>query len=140
MDLRKVTTFPSPQCQQPRQQDDRVLASFHQVLAQGSHAIIEKNLDTSKTTVENSNERRNKNATTDRIPKRKIQNARLVIKQTTRQNGVGKAPEPTSKAKTSNWITPNPRKRPRVKMTLTINKLLPSSKTQKTRFATTPFQ
>ena len=40
------------------------------------------------------------------------QSARLVAKQTTRRNGVGKALEPTSSPKTSNWIIPNPRKLP----------------------------
>ena len=36
-------TVEIPQCQQPRQQHDRVLASFHRALTQGQHATIAKN-------------------------------------------------------------------------------------------------
>ena len=46
--------------------------------------------------------KKNKNATTVRVPKKSTQSARLVTKQTTRRNGVGKALEPTSNLKTSN--------------------------------------
>ena len=137
MELRKVTTFTSPQCPQPRQQHDRILA-FFLALSQISPATIAKNPGMSKMTAENSKERRNNAAMTVRILRKKIQNAQLATKRTTRRNDVGKAPEPTSSPKTSNWIIPKPRKLPRVKMTPTItNPPLPSLKIRKTRFATT---
>ena len=85
----------------------------------------------SKMTAENSRERRNRGATTGRIPRKNVPNVQLATKRTTRRNGVGKALEPTSSPKTSNWIIPKPRKLPWVKMTLTINLLLPLLKTQK---------
>ena len=50
--------------------------------------------------------RRNNAAKTGRIPRKDIQNAQLATKRTTRRNDVGKALEPTSSPKTSNWITP----------------------------------
>ena len=55
-----------------------------------------------KTNAVNLRGKKNKNATTARVPKKSIQSARLVTKRTTRRNGVGKALEPTSNLKTSN--------------------------------------
>ena len=48
----------------------------------------------------------------DRITKKNIQNVQLATKQTTRRNDVGKALEPTSSPKTSNWRTQNKMMRP----------------------------
>ena len=113
MDLRKVTTFTFPQCPLPLQQHDRELASFRPVLTQISLATIAKNRGMSKMTAENSRERRNKSAMAGRIPRKNIPNAQPATKLITRRNGVGKALEPTSIPKTSNWIIPKPRKPPR---------------------------
>ena len=44
--------------------------------------------------------------------KKNIPNVQLATKRITRRNGVGKALEPTSSPKTSNWIIPKPRKLP----------------------------
>ena len=63
MDLREVTTFQSPQCPLLRQQHDREQASSPPALTQILPAITAKNTDPSRMTVENSKERRNKNAT-----------------------------------------------------------------------------
>ena len=136
MALRKVTTFPFPQCPLPQRRHVRDKASFRQELTRERHATIAKNLDLSKTNVENSKERRNKNAMKARVPKKSTQSARLVTKQTTRRSGVGKAQEPTSSPKPSNWTTPNPKTQPQVMTTPIIRQLLLSLKAQKTRFAT----
>ena len=77
-----------------------------------------------KMTVENSNEKRNKDATMDRITKKNIQNVQLATKQTTRRNDVGKALEPTSSPKTSNWRTQNKMMRPPTHMTPTTSNSL----------------
>ena len=138
MDLRRATTFTSPQCPQPRQQHDRVLASSHPALTQTLLVIIAKNLGTSKMTAANSKERRNNAAMKGRIPRKNIQKVQLATKQITRRNDVGKALELTSSPKTSNWTFPKQRKQLRVKMTPAIlNPPPPFLKTQKTRFATT---
>ena len=71
-----------------------------------------KNRAMSKMTAKNSSERRNKSATAGRIPRKNIPNVQLATKRITRRNGVGKALEPTSSPKTSNWIIPKPRKLP----------------------------
>ena len=114
------------------------MASFRLALTQMSIATIAKNRGMSKMTAENSRERRNKSAMAGRIPRKNIPNVQLATKPITRRNGVGKALEPTSSSKTSNWIIPKPRKLPWFKMTPITNLLLPFSKTQKTRCATTP--
>ena len=127
-----------PQCPQPRQQHDRVLASSHPALTQTLLAIIAKNLGTSKMTAANSKERRNNAAMKGRIPRKNIQNVQLAKNQIIRRNDVGKALELTSSPRTSNWTIPKQRKRLRVKMTLAIlNPPPPFLKTQKTRVATT---
>ena len=102
----------SPQCPQPRQRYDRVLASSHPALTQILLATIAKNLGMSKMTAENSKERRNNAAMTGRIPKKNIQNAQIATKLTTRRNDVGKALELTSSPKTSNFTIPKQRKLP----------------------------
>ena len=99
MDLRNVTTFPFPRCQPPRQQHDRVVASFHRALTQGQLATIAKNLDMSRMIVENSNEGSNKNEMKASLPKKSAQSVRLVTKRTTRRNGVGKTLKPSSSPK-----------------------------------------
>ena len=55
--------------------------------------------------------RRNNAALTGRIPKRSIQSVQLATKRTTRRNDVGKAVEPTSSKKISNWRIPKLMKR-----------------------------
>ena len=76
-------------------------------------------------------------ATTGRIPRKNIQKVQLATKRITRRNGFGKALDSTSSTKTSNRIIPKPRKQPWVKMTPTINLILPFLTTRKSRFATT---
>ena len=56
--------------------------------------------------------RRNKSAMAGRIRRKNIPNVQLATKRITRRNGVGKALDPTSSPKTSNWIIPKPRKLP----------------------------
>ena len=68
----------------------------------GTTCTTAKNLDMSKMNVENSKERRNKNAMKAKVPKKSTQSAQLVTKRITRRSGVGKAQEPTSSPKTSN--------------------------------------
>ena len=94
------------------QQHDRELVSFHPASTRISRATIAKSRDMSKMTAENSRERRNKSAMADRIRRKNILNVQLATKRITRRNGVGKALEPTSSPKTSNWIIPKPRKLP----------------------------
>ena len=94
------------------QQHDRQLASFHLALTRRSLVTIAKNRGMSKMTAENSRERRNKSAMVGRIRRKNIPNVQLATKRITRRNGVGKALEPTSSPKTSNWIIPKPRKLP----------------------------
>ena len=85
----------------PTKSTARELAFFHLPLIQMSPATIAKKPGMSKTTAENSNERRNKSATTGRISRRNIQNVQLATKRITRRNGVEKALEPTSGQKIS---------------------------------------
>ena len=124
MDLIEVTTFPSLQCLPPLQQHDRKLAFFLRALIRMSIATIAKSQGMSKMTAENSKERKNNATTTERIPKKNIQNVQLATKGTTRRIGVGKALEPTSSPKTSGWRWPNKTNHPPVKMAPTINKQL----------------
>ena len=106
-DLREVTTLLYLQCLLPLPRHDRELASSLLALIPISPAITAKNLATSKTNAENSNERRNNDAMTGRILKTNIPNAQLATKQTIRRNDVGKALEPTSSPKTSKSKTQN---------------------------------
>ena len=65
--------------------------------------------------------RRNKSATTGRIPRSNIQNVQLATKRTTGRNGVEMALEPTSSLKISKCRTPNKTMRPPAKMIPTIS-------------------
>ena len=105
MDLMEATTFLSLQCLPSPQQHDRELALFLLALIQMSPATTAKITDKSKTTAENSKEKKNKSATTCRIPRRSIQNVQLATKRTNRRNVVAKTLEPTSSSKTSKWRT-----------------------------------
>ena len=71
-----------------------------------------KSRDMSKVTAENSREKRNKSAMAGRIRRKNIPNVQLATKRITRRNGVGKALEPTSSPKTSNWTILKPKKLP----------------------------
>ena len=73
----------------------------------------------------NSNERRNNDATTDRIPRKSIPNVQRATKQITRRNGVGKAREPISSLRISNSRILKLMRRPQVTTTPTTNKPLP---------------
>ena len=97
-----------------------------------------KKPDMSRMNAENSKERRNNAAMTDRIPRKNIQNVQLATKRTTHWNDVGKALEPISSPKTLKWRTPQlpispPAKKTQKKQTTSILK-----NPKKTRFATTP--
>ena len=123
MDSRRGTTSQYQQCLLPLQQHDRELAFFLLASIPTLPATIAKNRDMSKTTAENSKERRNNDAMTDRIPRKNIQNVQLATKRTTRPNDVGKALEPTSSPKTLNWRAPPLTIRPPAKITQITNKL-----------------
>ena len=103
---------------------------------QGLFATIAKNQVIPKTFAVSSKGKKNKNATTARIPENIIQSARL-LKTNTRRKGVGKALEPTSNLKTS--------KKRILKLTSTSHNDATNKQTtsilknpKKTRFATTP--
>ena len=138
MDLRRGTTFQYQQCLLPLQHNDRELAFFLLASIPTLLATIARNRDMSKTTAENSNERRNNAAMTGRIPRKSIQNVQLATKRITRRHNVGKMLEPTSSPKTLNWRTLPPLIRPPAKTMQKIHNRPPFWKTQKTRFATTP--
>ena len=126
MDLRRGTTFQFQQCLQPLQQNDRELSFFLLALIQMLPATLAKNTDMSRTTAENSKDRRNNAAMTGRIPRKNIRKAQLATKRSTRRNDVGKVLEPTSNPKTLNWRTPQLPIRPPAKKTQKINKRLQS--------------
>ena len=115
MDSRRGTTFQYQQCPLPLQQHDRELAFFLLATIPTLPATIARNRDMSKTTAENSKERRNNAAMTGRTPRKSIQNVQFATKRTTRRNDVGKALEPTSSPKTLNWRTLPPMIRPPAK-------------------------
>ena len=120
--LEEGMTSQYQQCPLPLQQHDRELAFFPLALIQTLLGTIARNPDMSKTIAANSNERRNNAAMKGRIPRKSIPNVQLATKQTIRRNDVGKALEPTSSPKTSNWRTLQPQIRPPVKKTQTTSK------------------
>ena len=120
MDSRRGTTFQYQQFPLPLQQHDWELAFFPLASIQTLLATIARNPGMSKTTAENSKERRNNAAMTGRISRKNIQNVQLATKRTTGRNDVGKALEPTSSPKTLNWRTLLPLIRPPAKKTQKI--------------------
>ena len=123
--LERGTKFQYQQCPLPLQQHDRELAFFLLASIPTLLATIARNRDMSKTTAENSKERRNNAAMTGRIPRKSIQIVQLVTKRITRRNDVGKALEPTSSPKTLNWRTLPPLIRPPAKTMQKIHKRPP---------------
>ena len=115
MDLRRGTTFQYQQCPLPLHQHDRELAFFPLASIQTLLATIARIPEMSKKIAANSKERKNNAAMKGRILRRKIPKVQLATKRTTRRKDVGKALEPTSSPKTSNWRTLQSQIRPPAK-------------------------